>query len=752
MGVVTSTDVNVLVLEVPTGPQQLVVETPSQSAVITVETPGVQGPPGVFNFGEVLTGDAGTDASADIVDVGGVPTINLTIPRGDPGLVGPAGDQGPPGDTGDTGDTGPPGPGLPTGGAVNDLPIKLSTTNYDLGWIGTTATSRSLLGAADPAAARIVLNLGPTNDLTLRSFNTNSTVRSGFFKTTSATEHAVTIYQAGTAGVDVASALNVVSDNPESSAMYLSGTELSRGTLKIAHRGYADGSDSGASAISVDVQTAGSAARGLYIWSSTGSTVGDAITVRLNSRDDFVVKSTGRVGIGIGTGATPVGVLDVRIPDATTPGIAVTSQGTGGTDVFQARRASDGAVRTRISRDLQIITQENLYAAGPGLQVGATTNTFGGGSGVLGMANRTTAPSANPTGGGVLYAESGVLKWLGSAGSAMTISDNTAANITDSTTVGRAVLTAVDAAAARTAIGAGTSSLVLGTTTGTAAEGSHTHTDLTNATDAATPNTLAKRDASGNSVFNVVFSSGAQSGTATAVTRRDYVDGLITAPIGTGRKLGAMWGSYATTVALPTTTDLPNLLVGDAIYHADYGFLAWNGTSWEPWGPKGIVGMFSNNASSAQVTVTSLTRITGSINGQCNLKAGRVYRASWHAGFVTETVGQPFVIGLSTTEGGATAAATDPMIFTSGHMGSSITAQPNWLAAEGLFRVTNSKGYAFSPWLRRAAVPPATGYVQAVIGGGINAIHWIEVEDLGSYAYLTANNVVNPGNVALLTI
>lgn len=39
-----------------------------------------------------------------------------------------------------------------------------------------------------------------------------------------------------------------------------------------------------------------------------------------------------------------------------------------------------------------------------------------------------------------------------------------AANITDSSVVGRALLTAADAAAARLAIGAGTSSLVLGTT------------------------------------------------------------------------------------------------------------------------------------------------------------------------------------------------------------------------------------------------------------------------------------------------
>ncbi|MFZ1301708.1 MAG: hypothetical protein WAQ27_04030 [Candidatus Microsaccharimonas sp.] len=56
----------------------------------------------------------------------------------------------------------------------------------------------------------------------------------------------------------------------------------------------------------------------------------------------------------------------------------------------------------------------------------------------------------------------------------------TAANITDATTTGRSVLTATDAAAARTAIGAGTSSLAIGTTSTTAKAGDYapTKTDV----------------------------------------------------------------------------------------------------------------------------------------------------------------------------------------------------------------------------------------------------------------------------------
>lgn len=47
--------------------------------------------------------------------------------------------------------------------------------------------------------------------------------------------------------------------------------------------------------------------------------------------------------------------------------------------------------------------------------------TFGGGALVLFVGNRATAPTSNPTGGGLLYAESGALKWRGSSGTVTTI-------------------------------------------------------------------------------------------------------------------------------------------------------------------------------------------------------------------------------------------------------------------------------------------------------------------------------------------
>lgn len=53
----------------------------------------------------------------------------------------------------------------------------------------------------------------------------------------------------------------------------------------------------------------------------------------------------------------------------------------------------------------------------------SSLGSFGGGEGVIFIANRTTAPTSNPSGGGVLYAEGGALKWRGSGGTVTTIAN-----------------------------------------------------------------------------------------------------------------------------------------------------------------------------------------------------------------------------------------------------------------------------------------------------------------------------------------
>jgi hypothetical protein len=66
-----------------------------------------------------------------------------------------------------------------------------------------------------------------------------------------------------------------------------------------------------------------------------------------------------------------------------------------------------------------IVVFQRLAAGG---NVGIrTAGQFGGGQGVVGIANATLAPSANPAGGGILYVEDGALKYLGSNGTVTVI-------------------------------------------------------------------------------------------------------------------------------------------------------------------------------------------------------------------------------------------------------------------------------------------------------------------------------------------
>jgi hypothetical protein len=130
---------------------------------------------------------------------------------------------------------------------------------------------------------------------------TNLAVRSAFFKTTSPTEHAVTIYQASTTGVDVAAALNLISDNRETSAVYISGHEtLPRGTLKVTHTngGTLAGDDTSAAALSIDLKrgtAAGTACQGIFVTSTDGGTTGRLLTLRNGGANLVTVPAAGSI-------------------------------------------------------------------------------------------------------------------------------------------------------------------------------------------------------------------------------------------------------------------------------------------------------------------------------------------------------------------------------------------------------------------------------------------------------------------------
>jgi Pectate lyase superfamily protein len=231
--------------------------------------------------------------------------------------------------------------------------------------------------------------------------------------------HALTAYQAATAGTGVA--INAVSDNSADSAMYLTGTETGRGTLKISHLGYADGSDANASGISIDMRTTvggvtGSQAGGIFITSTTDAGVGAyAMKVRQNSRDDYILNSSGKAGYRLPIATAPAGVLEVRQGDDSTIGLVLRANSASATNLLEARDSTN-AIRTRIDRSGNLITGSTTFI-GTDLMLGATSSQFGGGAGgALGVKNITTVPTTNPSGGGVFYATTGRQRWRDSDG------------------------------------------------------------------------------------------------------------------------------------------------------------------------------------------------------------------------------------------------------------------------------------------------------------------------------------------------
>jgi hypothetical protein len=269
-----------------------------------------------------------------------------------------------------------------------------------------------------------------TGGITAVSFATSSSVNSAFFKTTSDTQHAATVYQAATGTSPGSVALNVISDKPGDSAMWLTGHELARGTLKVAHLnpGSTATADAGAAAISIDLQQngqGGTAAQGIFLTSTQGPTTGSLIVLRNSApstREDFVVKSDGKVGIRIPVGGTPQGALQIGQIDDTTVGLFVKANSGSGLQSILVQDSA-GNNRFEIAANGSSVHRASSYFTGS-IQIGATSLSIGGLSGAgIGLTNAAAAPTTNPTGGGVLYAEAGALKWKGPNGTVTTIAN-----------------------------------------------------------------------------------------------------------------------------------------------------------------------------------------------------------------------------------------------------------------------------------------------------------------------------------------
>lgn len=259
--------------------------------------------------------------------------------------------------------------------------------------------------------------------VTAASFNTDGTVRSANFRTLSDTEHALTVYQRATGTLPGSVALNVISDKPGDSAMWLTGHEKDRGTLKVAHKNPGAGAtaDNGSAAISIDLQRngqGGTAAQGIWLTATEGPTTGRLLVLRNSdpaTTDDFVVNASGLTGIRIPVGATPAAALEVRQRDTATVGLIVQGAASTAQPLFQVK-TSGGTATLEVGTSGAIVTRAVAFLTGA-LQLGSTSSDFGGSGGVvISMKNATTAPTTNPTDGVIAYSQGGVFKVRSAAG------------------------------------------------------------------------------------------------------------------------------------------------------------------------------------------------------------------------------------------------------------------------------------------------------------------------------------------------
>jgi hypothetical protein len=185
-----------------------------------------------------------------------------------------------------------------------------------------------------------------------------------------------------------------------------------------------------ASGIGLSVRAATSQTANLQEWQNSGGTV----LSRVSSSGQIVSDQQGYFGSGaasisnarfnVATGSSSVLGLVVR-GAASQSADLLQIQNSGGTAIASISSTgaftTSGAVRAVALQGTSDGLSAITTSSNRNLQLFSATTSIGGGAGVLGIANATTVPTTNPSGGGILYVESGALKYRGSSGTITTL-------------------------------------------------------------------------------------------------------------------------------------------------------------------------------------------------------------------------------------------------------------------------------------------------------------------------------------------
>lgn len=242
------------------------------------------------------------------------------------------------------------------------------------------------------------------------------------------------------------------------------GTTASPGTptLSVVQNGVSNTSTSGGGTVLVNNNTNPGPAMVVYTNAGSGST-GRLVNIRSNNAAfdqpafhiDYAGTATGAEILHTGTGQpgnalnvtstnqndTAVGINGSEISrgslkivhnypgvsDANASALSLRANGTGTSAqgiFFDAENGgtTGNLIKMRNNGVDQFIMASNggLYTS-TNIQVGSTVQDFGAGAVVIGLKNATTVPTTNPSGGVIIYAEGGVLKYRDPTGSIFTL-------------------------------------------------------------------------------------------------------------------------------------------------------------------------------------------------------------------------------------------------------------------------------------------------------------------------------------------
>jgi len=159
-----------------------------------------------------------------------------------------------------------------------------------------------------------------------------------------------------------------------------------------------------------------------------------AVMSRFSANGSLGIRTSGSMPSGVFFGVGPNVLSDPNLPvqfssSTSINYIGLNAQTVGSYGALLGHTESEfgGGLILRVisSKNIRFMTDNTsqrmfIESSTGNIGIGAISS-FGGGTLVVGIANATAVPTANPTGGGVLYSDAGALKWRGPGGTTTTI-------------------------------------------------------------------------------------------------------------------------------------------------------------------------------------------------------------------------------------------------------------------------------------------------------------------------------------------